>query len=200
MEGALLRGRSVGLAAFALLLVLSLSSRPVQAQYAQADGLSAGRLLSGAVLGTGVGVVTGLSVDVFRANVLEDYFQGGPSLAQIGKHFSPWLFVGGAAGLVGIGLREDATAGHVWVRTLEAAGIAALGGGAAGLLSGALDNEGIERVWEGATAGALIGLGAGALSGFIMATWSPETGYGAPAPGYAGAGVALPLVSWTWHF
>ena len=68
------------------------------------------------------------------------------------------------------------------------------------MLSGVLDNDGISRVWEGATAGALIGLGAGALSGFVIATWSPETDYGAPTPGYIGAGLALPLVSWTWRF
>lgn len=200
MERSHIRGRSVVIAAFSVLFALSLSSRPIQGQYSQANGLSAGRLLSGAVLGTGVGLVAGLSADVFRANVLEDYFEGEPSLANIGAHLSPWLIVGGAVGLVGIGLREDATAGHVWVSTLEGAGIAAVGGGAAGLLSGALDNDGLARIWEGVTAGTLMGLGAGALSGFIMATWSPGTDYGAPASGYVGAAVALPLLSWTWRF
>ena len=99
----------MGFAAFALLLVLSLSSRPAQAQYAQADGLSARRALSGAILGTGVGVAAGLTIDVFRANILEDYWEGEPSLANIVAHYSPWFAVGGVAGLVGIGLREEAS-------------------------------------------------------------------------------------------
>lgn len=187
----------------AVLLVAALvclGTAPLNAQYARADDLNVGRIAGGALMGMTVGVVTGLSVDVFRANVLEDYFEGEPTLSHVAAHLSPWFTLGGAAGLVGIGLREDATAGHVWGRTWRAAALAGLGGLAAGLVSGAVDNEGLSTVLDGATAGALIGVGAGALSGFVMATWAPDTEYGAPANGLAGAAAALPLISWTWRF